>query len=77
MPQNDRAPPRSDRSGASHARLSLLQGVRFNPSGVGMLGAFVAYRADQSCTSFSRQRKYAKEVGLLEIDMQLPIDRRP
>src|SRR4051794_38692966 len=41
-----------------------------------MLGAFVAYRSDQSRTSFSRQRKYGKEVGLLEIDMELTVNRR-
>ena len=41
-----------------------------------MLGALVAHRADQPRTSLAGQREHREEVGLVEIDMQLAIDRR-
>ena len=44
---------------------------------VGVIGAFVAHRPDQAGASLAGERKHGEEVGLVEIDMQLAVDRGP
>ena len=43
---------------------------------IGPVGSLVAYRSDQARSSCSRQREDAKEVGLVEIDVQFAVYRR-
>ena len=40
------------------------------------VGALVAHRADQPGAALAGQREHGQEVGLVEVDVQLAVDRR-
>ena len=41
-----------------------------------MVGALVAHGADQARAALAGQRKDRQEIRLVEVDVQLPVDRR-
>ena len=44
---------------------------------LGVLGALVAHGADQPRAAVAGQREERQEIGVVEVDMQFAIDRRP
>ena len=42
---------------------------------IGMIGALVPHRSDQTSAAFAGQRKDGKEVGFVEVDVQFAVDR--
>src|SRR5271169_559429 len=45
------------------------------PERIGVVGALVSYGSDQTRSAFAGQREDGKEVGLVEVDVQLAVDR--
>ena len=40
------------------------------------LGALIAHRADQPCPARAGEREHAEEIRLVQVDVQLAVDRR-
>ncbi|MNX66983.1 hypothetical protein D3C86_980890 [compost metagenome] len=48
----------------------------FESQGFGVIGAFVAHRADQARTALAVQREHGEEIRFIEIQVQFAIGRR-
>ena len=46
------------------------------PERIGMVGPLVPHGSDQTSPAFAGQREDSKEVGFVEVDVQLAVDRR-